>query len=494
MAALGRRAEKDGHDAQHGHDAHRRGLPLSLVIARYFAYAFAAVVVAWLAAFVLLSAAINTGQVYEASWGPAHAREVAAALAAESPLDAADVPTAYRYLRTDADGAVLESDLAPGAQRDRAEAAAKDTLAAHATGADEVTIEGAGGATYASFSLADGGACVLVSEYLPQWADRAWRDALPNPQNLMLATGALLSALALALLARRASRVIARKMAPLAQAAARVGRQELDFAVERTNVREVNDVLDAMDAMRAELAASLEARWAAERAQREQVASLAHDLKTPLTVVRANADFVAEGLAGPDAPDADMRSELAGAAADIAAATERLDGYVHLLIQTSRGERPHEARPVAPAALCARVAREAETVARAADVELMAEVAPEVASAPEAPLDADELARAAGNLVANAVEHARGRVLLGCSLEGGRLVITVRDDGPGFSPAALEHGRERLFTDDASRAARDGRPHYGIGLFAAAEAARTHGGALELSNDHGAVARLVIPV
>lgn len=492
MAALGRRAEKDGRDAR------RRGLPLSLVIARYFAYAFAAVVVAWLAAFVLLSAAINTGQVYEASWGPAHAREVAAALAAESPLDAADVPTAYRYLRTDADGAVLESDLAPGAQRDRAEAAAKATLAAHAADADadadEVTIEGAGGATYASFSLADGGACVLVSEYLPQWVDRTWRDALPNPQNLMLATGALLSALMLALLARRASRVIARKMAPLAQAAARVGRQELDFAVERTNVREVNDVLDAMDAMRAELAASLEARWAAERAQREQVASLAHDLKTPLTVARANADFVAEGLAGPGAPDADARSELAGAAADIAAATERLDGYVHLLIQTSRGEKPHEARPVSPAALCARVAREAEAVARAADVELTTEVAPEVASAPEAALDADELARAAGNLVANAIEHARGRVLLGCSLESGRLVITVRDDGLGFSPAALEHGRERLFTDDSSRAARDGRPHYGIGLFAAAEAARAHGGALELSNDHGAVARLAVPV
>lgn len=489
MAALGQRAEKDRRDT-------RRGLPLSLVIARYFAYAFAAVVIAWLAAFVLLSAAINIGQVYEASWGPAHAREVAAALATESPLDAADVPTAYRYLRTDADGAVLESDLAPGAQRDRAEAAAKATLAAGAADADadEVTIEGAGGATYASFSLADGGACVLVSEYLPQWVDRAWRDALPNPQNLMLATGALLSALALALLARRASRVIARKMAPLAQAAARVGRQELDFAVGRTNVREVNDVLDAMDAMRAELAASLEARWAAERAQREQVASLAHDLKTPLTVVRANADFVAEGLAGPDAPDAGARSELAGAAADIAAAAERLDGYVHLLIQTSRGEKPHEARPVAPAALCARVAREAEAVARAAGVELTAEVAPEVASAPEAPLDADELARAAGNLVANAVEHARSRVLLGCALEGGRLVITVRDDGPGFSPAALEHGRERLFTDDASRAARDGRPHYGIGLFAAAEAARAHGGALELSNDHGAVARLVVPV
>ena len=52
-------------------------MPLSFVIARYFAYAFAAVATAWLASFVALSAAIDAGFVYEASWGPANAREVA---------------------------------------------------------------------------------------------------------------------------------------------------------------------------------------------------------------------------------------------------------------------------------------------------------------------------------------------------------------------------------------------------------------------------------
>lgn len=46
-------------------------MPLSFVIARYFAYAFAAVATAWLASFMMLSVAINAGFVYEASWGPA---------------------------------------------------------------------------------------------------------------------------------------------------------------------------------------------------------------------------------------------------------------------------------------------------------------------------------------------------------------------------------------------------------------------------------------
>lgn len=73
-------------------------MPLSFVIARYFAYAFAAVATAWLASFMALSAAINAGFVYEASWGPANTREVAEGLARDGVCGQQDVPTAYRYL------------------------------------------------------------------------------------------------------------------------------------------------------------------------------------------------------------------------------------------------------------------------------------------------------------------------------------------------------------------------------------------------------------
>lgn len=205
-----------------------------------------------------------------------------------------------------------------------------------------------------------------LREYLPQWVSRDLAGLLPNPQNLMLVGAAAGSALALALVARRASRVISRKMAPLAEAAGRVGAGELDFAVGSTNVREVNDVLAAMDAMRASLAESLEARWAAERGQREQVASLAHDLKTPLTVLRANADFVAEEL--EDEKDAD----LAAAARDIAGSVERLDGYVRLLIEASRGSGGAERAPMRPAELCEQVLAEAAQIARARGVTLRA--------------------------------------------------------------------------------------------------------------------------
>ena len=353
-------------------------MPLSFVIARYFAYAFAAVATAWLASFMALSAAINAGFVYEASWGPANAREVAEGLARDGVCGQQDVPTAYRYLILNKDGYVLMTDL----EGTRLEDATEMARAALAADPGTVEIEGGGsGLTYAAFPLKGGGACALVSEYLPQWVSRDLAGLLPNPQNLMLVGAAAGSALALALVARRASRVISRKMAPLAEAAERVGAGELDFAVGSTNVREVNDVLAAMDAMRASLAESLEARWAAERGQREQVASLAHDLKTPLTVLRANADFVAEEL--EDEKDAD----LAAAARDIAGSVERLDGYVRLLIEASRGSGGAERAPMRPAELCEQVLAEAAQIARARGMTLDAATGPAVAGAPEAPLD-----------------------------------------------------------------------------------------------------------
>jgi len=198
-------------------------------------------------------------------------------------------------------------------------------------------------------------------------------------------------------------------------------------------------------------------------------------------VLFRSADFVAEEL--EDEKDAD----LAAAARDIAGSVERLDGYVRLLIEASRGSGGAERAPVRPAELCEQVLAEAAQVARARGVALDAATGPAVAGAPEAPLDRAALARAAANLVANAAEHARSRVAVSCDVAGGSLVIEVADDGQGFSPAALERGCERLFTDDSSRSSRDGGLHYGLGLHAASEAARANGGAVSLANTPRAV-------
>ncbi|MFR7736119.1 MAG: hypothetical protein ACLU0V_00610 [Eggerthella lenta] len=125
--------------------------------------------------------------------GPANAREVAEGLARDGVCGQQDVPTAYRYLILNEDGYVLMTDL----EGTRLEDATEMARAALAADPGTVEIEGGGsGLTYAAFPLKGGGACALVSEYLPQWVSRDLAGLLPNPQNLMLVGCAAGSALA----------------------------------------------------------------------------------------------------------------------------------------------------------------------------------------------------------------------------------------------------------------------------------------------------------
>ena len=93
----------------------------------------------------------------------------------------------------------------------------------------------------------------------------------------------------------------------------------------------------------------------------------------------------------------------------------------------------------------------------------------------------DHLLRALGNVVQNAIEHSPvgGNVYLTGSMADGGWQVTVCDEGPGFSKAALQHATERLWRGDTARGA-DG--HNGLGLWFAAQIVKTHEGQLYLSN------------
>ena len=116
------------------------------------------------------------------------------------------------------------------------------------------------------------------------------------------------------------------------------------------------------------------------------------------------------------------------------------------------------------------------------------------------------LLRALGNVVQNAIEHTPegGNVYLDGGMESytkdnqeanignSKWQIVVRDEGPGFSKAALHHATERLWRDDSSRGS-DG--HNGLGLWFAAQVVQNHGGELELhSLESGGMVTIRFPM
>lgn len=458
-------------DERSGLSASRRGVPLALIIVRYFGYVLVAVALLLVGFWTTFSLMASSGLVYVANYADERAPDMVAALESGA-VEPADVPSCYRWCVFDAEGRVLASDMADG-----------DRAAAWTVVQDGSTVagfDGLGGVRQqATAVLPNGNRCALQYDFVPDFTSRALRDALPDPQTLLIGAFFVLFVATVALIAVRAARVISRKMQPLAEAVAQIERQDLDFAVGSTNVREVNDVLRAMERMRAALADSLQARWAADDARRRQVSALAHDLKTPLAVARWNADLLHE-----TAFDEDQRACVE----DMSDSVRRMEGYVRLLVEASQAGDPAVASDVDVAVLVDEVRRQARQLCDAGGTALSFDATCSGAVRG----DATSLVRAIANLVSNAVEHAPAgsEVSVTFDVTEGCLRMTVEDEGPGFSAAALERGKERFFTGSADRNAEAG--HFGLGLSIVDDIAAAHGGSFEISNRSKGGARCVV--
>ncbi|HEX8495770.1 MAG TPA: HAMP domain-containing sensor histidine kinase, partial [Actinomycetales bacterium] len=200
--------------------------------------------------------------------------------------------------------------------------------------------------------------------------------------------------------------------------------------------------------------------------QRTFVADAAHELRSPLASARTQLEV---DLAHPDGVD------WPATAAEVLADVQRLGRLVDDLLLLARADAPG-ARRAAGVVDLADVA--AAAVARhhgPLDVRLAAP-SPQPVRA-----NADALGRVVTNLLDNAVRHARTRVRVDVrGPEGGQVLLTVDDDGPGIAPADRERVFERFTRLDEGRGRDDGGS--GLGLAIVAELVRSLGGTVELGD------------
>jgi signal transduction histidine kinase len=104
--------------------------------------------------------------------------------------------------------------------------------------------------------------------------------------------------------------------------------------------------------------------------------------------------------------------------------------------------------------------------------------------------DRPQLERLVGNLLDNAVRHARDRIVVTLApARDGSAELTVADDGPGIPPAERDRVFERFTRLDDARSAGSGGA--GLGLAIARDIAERHGGTLTLEPEDSAGARFV---
>ncbi|WP_308616606.1 HAMP domain-containing sensor histidine kinase [uncultured Enorma sp.] len=310
-------------------------------------------------------------------------------------------------------------------------------------------------------------------------------------------------------------RYIAEPLASLGAAADRIAAQDLDFEVAPVRGRELGRLAGVMERMREALFDAYRELWRTAEDRHRLNAAFAHDLRTPVTVLKGTVEMAQarERAAAPslgDAVDAeqdDARDEAASARDEslvvIAEQVERLERYAAAMAQATKLED----RTVALEAVSARAAAEAlerqagsyvascgkhrELVFLAGDG-LRARFTTEEGEGPDRHsdafmLDLQVVEEAVGNVLSNACAHAANRIGLTVDVNAaGSLVVIVEDDGPGFSSEALRHGCDAFYSEQKSA------EHFGLGLNVASVLARLHGGDIVLVNAPGGGARVTM--
>lgn len=221
----------------------------------------------------------------------------------------------------------------------------------------------------------------------------------------------------------------------------------------------------------------------AERLKGEFLASVSHELKTPLTAILGFTELL---LGGEHSPD-ELRSFLN----NIHYSTQRLADRVNNLLDTSRleaGRFEITRRSTDLKGVLEEVASSFGGVAQLAKIRLVKELNP----LPTLQADPERLAQVVGNLLSNAFKFCPpgGTVWLRAGGEGGGVLLEVEDTGPGI-PASEQ---SRLFNRYArtESAQKRGVSGTGLGLYISKAIVGAHGGRIGLASEAGGGAKFCV--
>lgn len=455
---------------------HEKKIPLSLFYLKYFLYLFLGVIVILGSTFLLFNVLCSRGIIYPANYAERQASEAASLIRDAENFHADLIPSLCHYAIFERNGNSIGNMTEGTIGADEAEAA---KAAINGTLSD---IHG----NYYRVVKRDTEYCVLRYQITPQYTSQALRKTLPLPQNLLFFCSIFFILLLVLFTAFRFGRALRKQLAPLLAATDKIKNQELDFSIESGKIREINTILLAMDDMKNALKNSLESQWQLEQAKNAQMSALAHDLKTPLTLIRGNAELLGETV---------LTGEQQEYTEFIEKNALQMQDYVKTLIEVTKSEAIPliQKQNVEIALFLSDVRKQMQGLCDMYKLTLLWNTAYESKNFSLEPV---LLTRALLNLCANACEHTPvgGTVSFSFTEKNNCFLFLISDTGCGFSKQALLHAKEQFFMDDESRTSS---PHYGMGLYIVDTIVRQHGGTLTLENEkttQGARVLVEIPV
>lgn len=428
--------------------------------------------VAIIVPFGLESLAVNAGLATRANQSELQVKEIIPTLTIAPDITKVVIPQGCGYLILDKNFNELYSNM-DSEEKTAALMYAKGEYMEYATGRQFALV------------VRENEFCVLRYYIGSQFTIPWLPEQFPSPDMLAFIFMAVNSVLVIIVITARFAKNLRLQLSPLFEATSEVAKQNLDFEIGHSKIQEFEDVLVSFSGMKDNLKISLERQWKAEQAQREQIAALAHDLKTPLTVIQGNVDLITE---------TNLDDEQKLYAGYIIESSNQMQDYIQILIDISRaavGYQLHIENIVFPKFM-QHLSSNMDSLCRAKEVDLQLNTV----SLPQTlKVDKVLIERAIMNVISNAVDYSPqgGKLYVNVKSENGFVEISVTDEGMGFSKEALQHAQERFYMDDQSR---NSKFHFGMGLYITSSIMKQHNGQLILENSKdtgGAKVILKIP-
>ncbi len=250
-------------------------------------------------------------------------------------------------------------------------------------------------------------------------------------------------------------------------ALARIGPRDLRQRLPLPRVRdEAGQLIAAINQL-------LERLELASAAQQRFVSEAAHELRTPLAVLRSGLEIT---LQRPRSAE-ESRAALEQAMGEV----ERLCAIAEDLLALARldAEPAVERTPVDLSEIAAEASAMAQTLAEARHQEFAQEFAIDAHKRIVVQGSASDLRRVVLNLLDNAVKFTpeRGKIEIGVSTNGSTALISVRDSGPGIDPRDIDHIFDPFYRSRRAKGAGSG-----LGLALSREIVRRHGGVIQAAN------------
>lgn len=434
----------------------RRSSTLSKIFLRYVLVMLVALLTLGVCTILIFNLFIQIGSIYPANYAENKINEAYDIILSADEVTEDMIPPLCHYVIFSMDGDVLRGDMSKDAVENARNILNHETVC---------------GRYFFKVISRPNEFVVLQYNLTPQYKSAFLREHFINPQNVMTLVLIMGGIVIILLPSVSFGKRMKRKMKPVMDAVESIKNQELEYEVSYSGVKEIDDCLSSIDEMRNALKDSLERQWKTEQEKNRQMSALAHDIKTPLTVVRGNAELLSE---------TELTEEQKNYIEYIASSVLQMQNYVQTLIEVTKSVEGYQYTPekIRIEDMLDDIRKQTLGLAEVYHLKISwnEQYASETIS-----VVYDQVVRAVMNVIKNAAEHTMEGAVIFIYIEEkrGELAFIVEDTGTGFTKEALLHGTEQFYMGDSSRS---GGMHYGIGLFSAKTIAEKHGGRILLKN------------